>query len=478
MSTPSTVEKYMQAMAESFQAEKAVGLNVVYKFRLTGEGEGTWGVSIVDGKCNVNQGRPPRADTTVTMSTEQYLKLAAGELDAVDAYNKGQIKVSGNLEYARKFIEIFPPWASRVAPDVPPEPSPTPPTPEPTPAGPTLSDYVRAMPKGFQPDKTGGMQAIYYFRLTGDDGGWWTVTVADRDCTVTKGKVGAPTATIQMSGADFIKLAQGELDTTRAYEQGTIKVSGNLNLAAKIRDIFEPWAEYAGTAPGQEPAPTPMPEPTPTPEPSPTPSPTGPVNPTLLNGSFDEYQSFIRDGEAKVWKEAQFPERYGAHWTLKVVSEGESRIHLMDSGTFGGFTQKYFGGGGLDYHVHGRHSQVITSRYRFDVVLTQAVTAQSGREYTFNGDAVSFYKGTDNPATHGKIFKTVGIDPTGGHDYSSRSVVWGERDGRDHEWRHLVVRTTAQADAITVFIRLENTERDVGATELNVIHLDNFKLES
>ena len=40
------------------------------------------------------------------------------------------------------------------------------------------------------------------------------------------------------------------------------------------------------------------------------------------------------------------------------------------------------------------------------------------------------------------------------------------------------VQTTAQADAITVFIRLENTERDVGMTELNVIHLDNFKLEA
>jgi putative sterol carrier protein len=473
MSTPSTVEKYMQAMAESFQSEKAVGLNVVYQFRLTDEGGGTWGISIADGKCNVSQGRPPRADTTVTMSTEQYLKLAAGELDAVDAFNKGQIKVSGNLEHARKFIEIFPPWASRVVPDAPPESVPTPPTPEPAPAGPTLADYVRAMPKGFQPNNAGGVRAIYHFRLTGDGGGTWTVTVADRDCTVVKGKVESPSATIRMSGADFIKLAQGKLDTTRAYNQGTIKISGDLNLAAKIQDIFVPWAEYAGLAPDQEPAPAP------TPEPTPTPSPSGPVNPTLLNGSFDEYQPFILDGEVQFWKEPQFPDRHGAHWAFEVISEAaRDRVHPMDSGTFGRFTQKYFGGGGLDYHVHGRHSQVVTSRYGFDVVFLQTVAAQPGREYTFNGDAVSFYKGTDNPATHGRVFKTVGIDPTGGRDYSSPAVVWGECDGRDHEWRHLVIRATAKADAITVFIRLENTERDVGMTELNVIHLDNFKLEA
>jgi len=469
----------MQAMAESFQSAKAAGLNVVYKFRLTGEGGGTWGVSIAGGKCSVNQGRPPRADTTITMSTEQYLELAAGELDAVDAYNKGQINVSGNLEHARKFIEIFPPWASRVTLDVPPEPSPTPPTPKPAPAGPTLADYAQAMPKGFQPDKAGGMRAIFHFRLIGDGGGTWTVTVADRNCTVVKGEAGAPSATIRMSGADFIKLAQGALNTTHAYNQGTIKISGDLNTAAKIPDIFKPWAEYAGAPTGKEPTPTPTPEPRPTPEPTPTPSPTGPVNPALLNGSFDEYQPFIRDGEAQFWKEPQFPDRHGAHWTFMVISEVErDRVHPMDSETFGRFTQKYFGGGGLDYHVHGRHSQVVTSRYGFDVVFLQTVTAQQGREYKFNGDAVSFYKGTDNPATHGKVFKTVGIDPTGGRDYSSPAVVWGERDGRDHEWRHLVVQTTAKADAITVFIRLENTERDVGMTELNVIHLDNFKIES
>jgi len=108
----------------------------------------------------------------------------------------------------------------------------------------------------------------------------------------------------------------------------------------------------------------------------------------------------------------------------------------------------------------------------------QTVAAQPGRQYTFSGNVVSFYRGTDNPATHGKVFKTLGIDPTGGRDYRSSSVVWGERDGRDHEWRHPVVRARAQAEAITVFIRLENTEHDVGSTELTVFHLDEFELES
>jgi hypothetical protein len=149
----------------------------------------------------------------------------------------------------------------------------------------------------------------------------------------------------------------------------------------------------------------------------------------------------------------------------------------MDSEVFGSFTQKYFGGGGRDYHIHGRHSQVIASRSAFDMVLMQTVAARPGQEYAFSGSIVSFFQGTSGAPVHDKVFKTLGIDPAGGRDYTSPTVIWGERDGRDNEWRYPVLRATASSAAITLFIRLENTEPDVGVTELNVIHLDDFKLE-
>jgi hypothetical protein len=194
-----------------------------------------------------------------------------------------------------------------------------------------------------------------------------------------------------------------------------------------------------------------------------------------LNGSFDDYQPYIRKGEAKSWRE--FPEGIGAHWEIEVISEGESRMHPMSSAEFGKFTQKYFGGGGRDYHIHGDHSQVVASRYSFDLVFKQTVAAQPGKSYTFSGSIVSFYKGTSGERADNKVFKTLGIDPTGGRAWNSPTVVWGERDGKDNEWRYPSLRVEAQAEAITLFIRLENVEPDVGITELNVIHLDDFKLE-
>jgi putative sterol carrier protein len=475
MSTSSTIEKTVQAMAQGLQSQKAAGLTVTYQLQLTGDGGGVWTVSIAGGKCSVSRGAPPRADTTITMSTDAYLKLAAGQLNVMDAYHKGQVAVKGNTGYALKFAELFPPWAALVPPDAPPTPPATPPpaSPQPTPppTTPAIADYVQAMPKGFRPDKAGGLRVTYQFQLTGATTGTWTVAVADRTCTVTSGQTAPPSVAITMSESDFVKLAQGQLNTTDAYRQGKVKINGDLALAAKITDLFGPWAGFVGVTPTPTPAPTPSSPPSPQP-PSPT-----PVNPTLLNGSFDDYQPYIRDGAAQFWKEPQFPERYGTGWTVVVISEPGRRVHLMDSEVFGKFTQKYFGGHGRDYHIHGTHSQVVTSRNAFDVVFMQTVAAQPGREYSFTGSIVSFYKGTSGVQMDGKIFKTIGIDPTGGHDYASPNVIWGERDGKDNAWRYPVVKAKAQANAITVFIRLENIEPDVGVTELNTIHLDNFRLE-
>ncbi|MEW5958249.1 MAG: SCP2 sterol-binding domain-containing protein [Chloroflexota bacterium] len=359
------------------------------------------------------------------------------------------------------------------APPPAPAPAPTPPSPAPAPppappvAQPTLADYVRAMPAGFRPDRAGGLRVVYQFQIIDAGSRVWTVIVANATATVGEGQTASPNVTIGINTADFMQLARGQLNTTQAYREGRIGVRGDLNLATRLVDLFGPWAQAVQTGPTPAPAPAPAPQP--------QPAPSGPANPSLLNGSFDDYQPYMRDGEHKFWRE--FAESYGAQWELVLISEAERRIHPMDSGTFGLFTQKYFGGGGRDYHIHGKHSQVITSRYGFDLVLQQTVAAQPGRDYTFSGSIVSFYKGTSGERADNKIFKTLGLDPTGGRKWDSPTVVWGQRDGKDNEWRYPSLRVKAQAGAVTVFIRLENTEKDVGQTELNTIHLDNFKLE-
>jgi putative sterol carrier protein len=492
MSANTTIQNYVQAMRYSFQANKAGGLNVTFQLQLTGDGGGNWTLAVANRSLNINPGAPPRADVTITMNTDNYLKLAAGQLHVISAYRQGQVGVSGNQQLALKFAELFPAWASFVQT----QPTPAPPpeaalSPAPTPgvARPTLADYVKAMPNGFRADRAGGLNVTYQFEFSGAEGGAWAVTVANGVCAVSQGRSASPNVVIRMSDAHFIELAKGRLSTVNGFRQGLFQLSGDLNLAAKFAEIFGAWANTVGTAPSPTPAPPPAPTPppqpapepvpTPPPAPSPTPAPapvTGTVHPRLMNGNFEEYQPYIRKGEAKFWKEPQFPEEYGKYWTLEIPDEKQGRLHIMNSLVFGKFAQRYFGGGGLNYKTEGTYSQVIASRYQFDLVLHQTVAAQPGREYTFSGRLVTYYKGTSPPAVHDKIFYRVGIDPTGGRDYKSPNVVWGPREGRDNEWRRPTVQAKAQAGAITVFLRIENTEKDVGETDLNLIHLDEFSL--
>ncbi|GJM41060.1 MAG: hypothetical protein DHS20C20_13420 [Ardenticatenaceae bacterium] len=57
-----------------------------------------------------------------------------------------------------------------------------------------------------------------------------------------------------------------------------------------------------------------------------------------------------------------------------------------------------------------------------------------------------------DPNDHGELFQRVGIDPTGGTDWQSPNVVWGEMRMQYDEFGLFSVDAVAQADTITVFL--------------------------
>ena len=56
-----------------------------------------------------------------------------------------------------------------------------------------------------------------------------------------------------------------------------------------------------------------------------------------------------------------------------------------------------------------------------------------------------------DPNDHGELFQRVGIDPTGGTDWQSPNVVWGEMRMQYDEFGLFSVEAVAQAETITVF---------------------------
>jgi putative sterol carrier protein len=94
-------------MSEAFLAERAGDLRATYQFNLSGEGGGDWTVVIADGACDVLEGKAEKPDVTIGMTADDYVKMAAGDLQPIVAFMQGKIKLQGDPNLAMRIQELF-----------------------------------------------------------------------------------------------------------------------------------------------------------------------------------------------------------------------------------------------------------------------------------------------------------------------------------------------------------------------------------
>ncbi|MDY7075780.1 MAG: SCP2 sterol-binding domain-containing protein [Chloroflexota bacterium] len=101
----------------------------------------------------------------------------------------------------------------------------------------TIQEALRGI-SSLDPAKFEGIDAVILFDLSGDDGGKWTLTVADGKAKLEEGETASPSMTLSMDASDFVAMTNGELNAMAAFMQGKIKVSGDMSLAMKIQNIL------------------------------------------------------------------------------------------------------------------------------------------------------------------------------------------------------------------------------------------------
>lgn len=104
---PLTIADLMSKMPAAFLPEKAPGLDAVIQFKFTGAEAGDWYAEIKDGKVNVVQGTHPSPRMTLTADSTDYIKIFTGELDGMQAFMQGKIKLAGDLNLAMKLTQMF-----------------------------------------------------------------------------------------------------------------------------------------------------------------------------------------------------------------------------------------------------------------------------------------------------------------------------------------------------------------------------------
>ncbi|MBI4515532.1 MAG: SCP2 sterol-binding domain-containing protein [Deltaproteobacteria bacterium] len=96
-----------------------------------------------------------------------------------------------------------------------------------------------AMPANFNADAAKGMNSVIQFKLTGDGGGDYHVSIANGACTVTEGAHASPNMTMTMAAQDYVDMITGKLNGQMAFMSGKLKIAGDMGLAMKMQSLFK-----------------------------------------------------------------------------------------------------------------------------------------------------------------------------------------------------------------------------------------------
>ena len=101
-----------------------------------------------------------------------------------------------------------------------------------------IADFFGQVEGNVEADKIQGMNAVYQFNISGDDGGEWNVSVADGSLTVGEGTIDSPSITLTIDAQNFADLIAGKLNGQTAFLTGKLKIQGDMTLAMKLQSVF------------------------------------------------------------------------------------------------------------------------------------------------------------------------------------------------------------------------------------------------
>ncbi len=101
----------------------------------------------------------------------------------------------------------------------------------------TVQEVIQRV-TGLDPSRLQGMSGVVLFDLSGEGGGQWTLTFGEGKVQVEEGQTSTPNVTLSMNAADFIAMANGQLNPVSAFMQGKIRVTGDMGMAMRLQSIL------------------------------------------------------------------------------------------------------------------------------------------------------------------------------------------------------------------------------------------------
>jgi predicted lipid carrier protein YhbT len=103
----------------------------------------------------------------------------------------------------------------------------------------TTSEIMQSLPGRFRPKVAGNLETTIQFRLMGEDGGEWFMSVAEGQCDVRRGIIPNADAIIIMDAADFIGINEGTVNAVDTFWGGRITVEGNIDAVLALPPVMD-----------------------------------------------------------------------------------------------------------------------------------------------------------------------------------------------------------------------------------------------
>ena len=104
---PLQARQLIEAMPSAFLPEKAGQAKVLVRFKLDGDGGGEWVLEVADGNCAVREEAAAGPDVTLAMAADDFVALYENQLDPIQAFMGGKIKVTGNVGLVMQLLNWF-----------------------------------------------------------------------------------------------------------------------------------------------------------------------------------------------------------------------------------------------------------------------------------------------------------------------------------------------------------------------------------
>ena len=104
------IEEGFEIMRKNFNPEvaKEFKKRVTVQYNIAGEDGGTWQVIFDSGKLEIVEGEKERAVLKFNYdNSESFLGIQNGEIDGIQAYTTGKLRIDGPIALAQQIGKIF-----------------------------------------------------------------------------------------------------------------------------------------------------------------------------------------------------------------------------------------------------------------------------------------------------------------------------------------------------------------------------------